>query len=320
MRHATYVIPGLLALAACSPAKEAAPPKPPDAAPAPDAEPPPKLETSARLPEIDQATADNGKKLFLSICAGCHGADGKTPGPQAADLPIAPTDLTTPRYLCRSTVGRPVAVPSDQDVESAITRGTHPRFKEIAGLDAASRRSLTLYLKTLSREFSGDPPSLFAVPPELPDSPESRRRGRIAYLAFGCWQCHGSEGKGDGNALSLLGWNGRKLQGIRPLSDRDHYLCGSDAQTTYRTLGIGMGSGLMPAYQEFAENIARPETDPKEWDKSLKGKVPVEDSTAVRGWYGELPEKIYVRGMKPSQKRERAAQYLWDIVHYLRSL
>jgi mono/diheme cytochrome c family protein len=318
VRHLALLV-AALSIAGC-PKEAAPPPKIADAAPAPDAEPPPKPNFPAALPAVEGASADNGKKIYLSVCAGCHGADGQNPGTQAADLRIAPTDLTTPRYLCRSTVGRPVAVPSDQDVETAIDRGTHRKFKEIVGLDAASRRSLLLFLRSLSSEFNRDPLPLAPVPPESADSPESRRRGRIAYLAFGCWQCHGSEGKGDGSALSLLGWNGRKLKSIRPLAERDQYLCGSSPERTYVTLAIGMGSGLMPAYQEFAENIARPETDPREWDKSLKGKVPIEDSTAVRGWYGELPEKVFVRGMKPSQKRERAAQYLWDIVHYLRSL
>jgi mono/diheme cytochrome c family protein len=295
----------------------------PDAAALPDAEPPPAPIPAPTLPPIEGASADKGAKLFASACAGCHGADGKTPGPAAADLRIAPTDLSSPEHLCRTTIGRPLAVPSDVDVLGAIDRGAHRGVAGIAKLDAVSRRSLLLHVKTLSKEFDRPPMTLLPVPPEPEDTPQSRRRGRIIYLAFGCWRCHGTDGKGgNADAVDLLAWNGRKLKSVHPLDDESTYLCGASPERIYQTIALGMGGGkLMPAYAEFAENMGRPDKVPtKEWGKPLRGKVPPEDVDAVRSWYGELLPMGMLRALKPSERRRRAAEYIWDLVHYVRSL
>ena len=39
-------------------------------------------------------TVENGSALFRSYCASCHGAQGKGDGPLAANLRVAPADLT----------------------------------------------------------------------------------------------------------------------------------------------------------------------------------------------------------------------------------
>ena len=39
-------------------------------------------------------TVEDGSQLFRSYCASCHGAEGKGDGPLAANLRVAPTDLT----------------------------------------------------------------------------------------------------------------------------------------------------------------------------------------------------------------------------------
>ena len=39
-------------------------------------------------------TVENGSALFRSYCASCHGAGGKGDGPLAANLRVAPADLT----------------------------------------------------------------------------------------------------------------------------------------------------------------------------------------------------------------------------------
>jgi mono/diheme cytochrome c family protein len=40
------------------------------------------------------ARNDVGARLYQMHCAGCHGADARGEGPRAAELPIAPPDLT----------------------------------------------------------------------------------------------------------------------------------------------------------------------------------------------------------------------------------
>jgi mono/diheme cytochrome c family protein len=43
---------------------------------------------------VQPTPADNGKQMFVSYCAPCHGPQGRGNGPTAAALKIAPADLT----------------------------------------------------------------------------------------------------------------------------------------------------------------------------------------------------------------------------------
>lgn len=52
---------------------------------------------------VDRTAPNNGKEMFRSYCAPCHGADGRGGGPAATALKSRPTDLTT---LMRSNHGK----------------------------------------------------------------------------------------------------------------------------------------------------------------------------------------------------------------------
>jgi mono/diheme cytochrome c family protein len=43
---------------------------------------------------LNRTSPANGKQMFISYCASCHGSDGKGNGPVAATLKIPPADLT----------------------------------------------------------------------------------------------------------------------------------------------------------------------------------------------------------------------------------
>jgi mono/diheme cytochrome c family protein len=43
---------------------------------------------------VNKTAATNGKQMYTSYCAPCHGVDGKGRGPAAAALRTPPTDLT----------------------------------------------------------------------------------------------------------------------------------------------------------------------------------------------------------------------------------
>lgn len=316
-----------LALAAgaggCGDGKKPAPAEEPAAAAAaalaPDAEPPPPKVPPPALAPVEGASVEAGKKLFAARCAGCHGADGKGRTEAAKTLRIAPTDLTTVDYLCRSTEGKP-PVPPDVDVETAIDRGEHRGRPEVAGLSPVERRSLLMYVKTLARDFAADPQPLFYVPPAPPDGPESRARGRVMYLAFGCWRCHGVGGAGDGPAAKSLAWNGEPIRRLLPLADRQAYVCGDDPDRLYRTLALGIAGTIMPPYLDYAGKMQRPPPPRETWATALEGLLAPEEIDAVRTWLDGLPDKQAVFHMPPPERRRRAESFLWDLVHYIRSL
>ena len=43
---------------------------------------------------VEKTAADDGKQMYVSYCAPCHGRDGKGTGPAASALTTGPTDLT----------------------------------------------------------------------------------------------------------------------------------------------------------------------------------------------------------------------------------
>jgi Cytochrome C oxidase, cbb3-type, subunit III len=52
---------------------------------------------------VNKTSATNGKQMFASYCAPCHGADGKGQGPVSPALRVQPTNLT---YLARNNHGK----------------------------------------------------------------------------------------------------------------------------------------------------------------------------------------------------------------------
>lgn len=43
---------------------------------------------------VNKTAANDGKQMYMSYCAACHGADGRGMGPAASALKVPPTDLT----------------------------------------------------------------------------------------------------------------------------------------------------------------------------------------------------------------------------------
>jgi mono/diheme cytochrome c family protein len=59
-------------------------------------------------------TSDEGKKLYLTYCTGCHGAGGKGNGPAARSLPVKPADHTNGAIMNRH---------SDEYLLAVISKG-----------------------------------------------------------------------------------------------------------------------------------------------------------------------------------------------------
>ncbi len=92
--------------------------------------------------------ATDGPALYAFWCAGCHGSAGKGDGPNAANLPVRPTDHTN-----RTTM----AVRSDDALYDTIAGGgaimnRSPRMPAFGGtLGDTAIRSLVRHLRSLCR-------------------------------------------------------------------------------------------------------------------------------------------------------------------------
>ena len=63
-------------------------------------------------------------------------------------------------------------------------------------------------------------------------------------------------------------------------------LCGDAPDRLFRTLSLGLGTpaSIMPTYQNFAEQLAKPDKGrPEAWAKARAGTIPDPDLQAVQG-------------------------------------
>ena len=131
------------------------------------------------VPLLLSAQVEQGKALFRSNCAFCHGADAHGGrGPNLVSTPLAHGN-------------------SDDAIKTVISEGvpgtSMPAFSEFTAQETAE---IVAYLKSLSRglqrqaKVAGDP-----------------RHGREIYAANGCVGCHriGNEGSVFGPDLSRIG-------------------------------------------------------------------------------------------------------------------
>jgi mono/diheme cytochrome c family protein len=178
--------------------------------------------------------AFEGRKLYLSNCMICHGADGKGNGPLAQKLGIDPEDLTsyTPSH---SDISLQRAVAGDTRVASSKPSGhtdisKHmPKWGSILDTDQLS--ALIAYLRYLSTTEHA-----------LPGDPEL---GHALYKKY-CATCHGKDGDGNG-AMS-------KLIGITPIDHTNPRKTENmDNQMLAKSILEGKGN-YMPAWRGILAN------------------------------------------------------------------
>ena len=189
-----------------------------------------------------------GKALYKQECALCHGAAGKGDGPAASLIYPKPRDFTQGIYKIRSTS----LLPTDEDllkvVDDGIPGTLMPSF---AHLSSKEQRALVAYVKSFSDEFEGagslEP---IAIPSPPARTPELLASGKKLYKDYGCFQCHGLGGKGDGLSAATLmdDWG-------EPIVPYDFTIPGkmkggSSIEDIYRSLAVGIGGTPMPAYGE----------------------------------------------------------------------
>lgn len=214
-----------------------------------------------------------GKGIWEKRCAVCHGAEGRGDGLAQEFLFPKPRDLTAGKFKVRSTPSG--SLPTDKDLLKTITEG-------IPGTSMTSWRSvpekerwaLVQYIKTFDERFKTQPRRPIAIGPPPPRTAQLLARGKKLYEEVGCFDCHGTTGKGDGPAAKDLedDWG-------HPIVPYDftrpgRYKGGSSAQDIYRTFMTGMAGTPMPSYEDsltkkeawalayYVASLSRPLTAP----------------------------------------------------------
>ena len=133
-----------------------------------------------------------GRRLFVSYCQLCHGADGKGGGPLAEDMKISPADLTTTVRSRSDTILKKIITGDGRQTITGrdrhnILSDAMPSWKGV--FTNTQVDALTAYLRFLGNSkhsMMGDPV-----------------KGMELYKQY-CQVCHGEEGDGDGIMTKLM--------------------------------------------------------------------------------------------------------------------
>ncbi|MFQ5567862.1 MAG: c-type cytochrome, partial [Paracoccaceae bacterium] len=174
-----------------------------DAAPAGAADRP-----SGPKPEATPELVEQGRAIYFRRCSFCHGLLGDGNGPAADYLDPRPRDFTLGTFKFRTTQSG--ELPTDEDLFRTVSRGLpgtamqafdSDRIKN--GLSEAERWAVISYIKTFALEFDDpefDPYGMqVALPANMPPyDADSIAKGAAVFERAKCWECHGRQGRGDG--------------------------------------------------------------------------------------------------------------------------
>lgn len=201
------------------------------------------LPGAAERPAVD---VERGRQLYAARCAVCHGTDGDGRGPVAASMDPPPRDFTKGQFRVRST--RPGDPPSDDDLFQTLSRGlAGTPMPAWSGLSETDRWALVDVVKSFSPRFAGPKPVVLAIPDPPNLSGSALLRGRTAFRRFGCADCHGEGGRGDGpSARGLTDAAGRPLRPYDMTTARPKR--GNAPEDVFLAVQSGIEGTPMPGY------------------------------------------------------------------------
>lgn len=153
-----------------------------------------------------------GKLTYFKKCVWCHGPEGAGDGPGADRLWPRPRNFIQGTFKIRHTGSG--ELPTDQDLFLTVTHGlpgsAMPPWSHV--LSEKQRMQVIQFVKkelVKDRDFQ-DPDETFTLigfGKQVPSSEESIKRGEEVFIKKGkCAECHGNEGRGDGNATQNDEW------------------------------------------------------------------------------------------------------------------
>ena len=206
-----------------------------------------------------------GKRVYFTKCVWCHGVDGAGDGPGADRLWPRPRNFNAGTFKIRHTASGELPL-IDVDLMQTVTHGlpgsAMPSWEGIL-TDQQRKDVLAFVTEELvkDRDWQDEEFETFTVldleklPPK-PATPESIKRGAELVVEKKCIECHGLEGRGDGNAFNL------KDDWGFPIQPADWHKCwnfrGSrqdpyNVKNIFRTFSTGINGTPMPS---FADNTS----------------------------------------------------------------
>ncbi|MGE0473074.1 MAG: c-type cytochrome [Nitrospirales bacterium] len=249
-------------------------------------------------PSAEQVEA--GKRVYFTKCVWCHGVEGSGDGPGADRLWPRPRNFNGGTFKIRHTASGQLPL-IDVDLFQTVTHGlpgsAMPSWEGI--LTEEQRRDVLAFVTTeLVKDRSWQDKEfeefhvlqLEQLQPKAA-APESILRGSELVVEKKCIECHGLEGRGDGNAFNLKDDWGFSIQ------PADWHKCwnfrGSrqdpyNVKNIFRTFSTGINGTPMPS---FADNT----TVEERWD--------------IANWVNHLCERnvdVDINGGKATEETAKA--------------
>ncbi|MBI5411514.1 MAG: c-type cytochrome [Nitrospirae bacterium] len=213
---------------------------------------------------------EGGKRVYFTKCVWCHGVDGAGDGPGADRLWPRPRNFNQGTFKIRRTASGELPlfdakkpVPGQNDLFETVTHGLPgSAMPSWEGILTEEQRSQVLAFITTQlvkdRKFDDKENETFTVLQldsikPIPPSEESLKKGAELIVNKKCIECHGVEGRGDGNAFNLKDdWgfmiqpaNWHKCWNFRG-SRQDPY----NVKNIFRTFSTGMNGTPMPSFAD----------------------------------------------------------------------
>jgi mono/diheme cytochrome c family protein len=216
-----------------------------------------------------------GRHVFKSQCAPCHGTTGRGNGPWAEGMPIQPRNFRMGIFKYRTT---PMGFqPTEDDLRRTIQGGVSgtamPTFAK--SLSKRDLDAILVYLQNLSSRWQDSARSTnSAVLPKTPDwffkGDELKVHARTGQALFNliCVNCHGATGQGNGpQSASLTNvWGHAAVPADLRLP---HHRSGPRREDLFRTIAMGLDGTPMIGFrgaltdEQIWELIAVIESFPK---------------------------------------------------------
>ena len=212
-----------------------------------------------------------GKRVYFTKCVWCHGVEGAGDGPGADRLWPRPRNFNSGTFKIRHTASGELPL-IDVDLFLTVTHGlpgsAMPSWEGI--LSEQQRRDVLAFVTeelVQDRDWQDEEFETFTVldleqlPPK-PATAESIKRGSELVVEMKCVECHGMEGRGDGNAFNL------KDDWGFPIQPADWHKCWNfrgtrqDAYNNtniFRTFSTGINGTPMPSLAIEARGTLTPE-------------------------------------------------------------
>jgi len=215
------------------------------------------LAPAAEAPqELDMDTYLQGRQIFESQCAPCHGRTGRGDGEWAEGVSTKPRNFRKGIFKYRTT---PMGfLPTTEDLLRTIRTGVSgtmmPTFNKLPDEDI---KAVISYVRGFSRRW--DKAENFADPVPPPPTPswfgeaeamKSHAASGAAVFQQLCSVCHGTAGRGDGpGSKGLMDvWENPIVPANLTLA---HHRSGESAADLYRTISLGLDGTPMIGFRQL---------------------------------------------------------------------